>query len=47
LTFNKSLKLKKKQNKAFVEIESNTGGKEELQANVALIATGRKPLIKA
>lgn len=40
----KVLGIKKKQNKAWVEIESNGGNKEELHADVVLIATGRKPL---
>jgi len=39
----KVLGIKKQQNKSLVEIESNGGNKEELQANVVLIATGRKP----
>lgn len=39
----KVLGIKKQQKKSFVEIESNGGNRQELQADVILIATGRKP----
>jgi dihydrolipoamide dehydrogenase len=39
----KVLGIKKQQNKLVVEIESNGGNSQSLQADVVLIATGRKP----
>ncbi|MBA3813372.1 MAG: dihydrolipoyl dehydrogenase [Alphaproteobacteria bacterium] len=37
------LGIRKHQKKSIIDVESNGGGKQELQADVVLIATGRKP----
>lgn len=39
----KVLNIKKQQNTSVIEVESNEGKREELSADVVLIATGRKP----